>query len=92
MRALLLIVILVIVVAIAAVMTGFVNITNIRGAPPELTATRNSVTAKGGQPPAFDVEAGTVKVGSKQTTVNVPTLEVQKPTRKPANATTNNVM
>ena len=30
------------------------------------------MTAKGGQAPAFDVETGSVKVGTKETTVTVP--------------------
>ena len=38
-------------------------------------------SAKGGQAPAFDVQTGSVTVGSKETTVKVPALEVQKPGR-----------
>ena len=37
--------------------TGFVSIDQIRGAKaPDVSASRNGVTAKGGQAPAFDVE------------------------------------
>jgi hypothetical protein len=50
------------------------------------------VTAKGGQAPAFDVETGSVKLGTKQRTVNVPTLEVQKPRGNEASAQANNAM
>jgi hypothetical protein len=50
------------------------------------------VTAKGGQAPAFEVETGSVKVGTQQKTVNVPKLEVQKPADNQAAAATNNAM
>ena len=95
MRALILILIVVILLIIAAVATGFLNISQIRGVKaPEITATRNGVTAKGGQPPAFDVETGSVKVGTKETTVKVPALVVQRPgnNQNQAAAATNNAM
>jgi hypothetical protein len=79
MRAVIFILILAILVIIAGVSTGFLNINQIRGAKaPEVTATRNGISAKGGQAPAFDVETGSVKVGTKETPVKVPTLEIQK--------------
>lgn len=95
MRALILILIVIIVLIIAAVATGFLNISQIRGGKaPEVTATRNGVSAKGGQAPAFDVETGSVKVGTKETTVKVPALVVQKPgsAQNQAAAATNNAM
>jgi hypothetical protein len=95
MRALILILIVVILLIIAAVATGFLNISQIRGVKaPEITASRNGVTAKGGQPPAFDVETGSVKVGTKDTTVKVPALVVQRPgnNQNQAAAATNNAM
>ena len=49
------------------------------------------MAAKGGQTPAFDVETGSVKVGTKQTTVQVPSLQVVPPQNQ-AGATTNNAM
>jgi hypothetical protein len=92
MRAIILILIVAVLAIIAAVATGFVDINQIRGAEaPEVTATRNGVTAKGGQPPAFDVETGSVKVGTQQTTVKVPTLQVEPPQNQAA-PTTNNAM
>ena len=79
MRAVLFVLIVGIIIIIAAVATGFLNINQIRGIrAPEVNATSNGVTAKGGQAPAFDVQTGSVKVGTKETMVNVPTLEVQK--------------
>ena len=80
MRALLLILIVVVVAGLIAIGTGFLNINQIRGAKaPDVSATRNGITAKGGQTPAFDVETGSLKVGSKQTTVRVPAVVVEKP-------------
>jgi hypothetical protein len=90
MRAVILVQIIAVVAIVAAIATGFLNINQIRGAKaPEVTATRNGVTAKGGQAPAFDVETGSVKVGSKDATVKVPTVEVQRAGQNQA-ATTNN--
>ena len=80
MRVLLFLLIVAILIVIAGVATGFLNVSQVRtGKVPQVTATRNGVTARGGQPPAFDVETGSVKVGTKATSVNVPTLVVQKP-------------
>ncbi len=93
MRAVLFVLILAIIVVIAAVATGFLNINQIRGGhAPQISATRNGVTAKGGQAPAFDVETGSVKVGTGTATVKVPAVVVEKPGQKQAAATTNNAM
>lgn len=93
MRAVLFILIVAILVVIAGIATGFLNINQIRGAKaPDLAATSNGVTAKGGQAPAFDVQTGSVKVGTKQTTVKVPTLEVQRPQGNEAGVQANNAM
>ena len=80
MRTVIFILILAIVAIIIAIASGFVDINQVRGArAPEVTATHNGLTAKGGQAPAFDVETGSVKVGSKETTVRVPQIQVQAP-------------
>jgi hypothetical protein len=80
MRAIAAILIIAILVFLAGLATGFIDINQIRGAQaPQIGATHNGVVAKGGQAPAFDVETGSVKVGSKQTTVSVPALQVEKP-------------
>jgi uncharacterized protein involved in outer membrane biogenesis len=85
MRAILFVLILAILVIIAAIATGFVDINQIRGAKaPQVSATSNGVTAKGGQAPAFDVETGSVKVGTKETTVKVPNLQVVPPQNQAA--------
>lgn len=93
MRAVILILIVAIVIIIAGVASGFLNISQTRQAQaPQLTATHNGVTAKGGQAPAFDVETGSVKVGSKQATVKVPEVTVQKVGYNQASTATNNSM
>jgi hypothetical protein len=93
LRAILFILIIAVLVVIAGIATGFLNINQIRGArAPQLSTTGNGVTAKGGQAPAFDVETGSVKVGTKQTTVKVPALVVEKPGDNQAEAATNNAM
>src|SRR5690349_12722194 len=92
MRAVILILVLAVIVLLIAVATGFVDINQIRGAKaPQISATRNGVTARGGQAPAFDVETGSVKVGTTNATVKVPKLEVVPPQNQAA-ATTNNAM
>jgi hypothetical protein len=93
LRAILFVLIVAVLVVIAGIATGFLDINQIRGAKaPQLSTTGNGVTAKGGQTPAFDVETGSVKVGTKQTTVNMPALVVEKPGGNQAEATTNNAM
>ena len=80
MRAVIFLLIAVILVVIAGVATGYLKISQTRPAEaPQLIATGKGVTAKGGQAPAFDVETGSVKVGTKDATVKMPSLEVQKP-------------
>jgi hypothetical protein len=94
-RAVLLIVILAVAAVLAAIATGFLNINQIRGAePPQVGATANGVTAQGGQAPAFEVETGSIKVGSKDANVKLPTLEVSPAGNDAAAAaaTTNNAM
>jgi len=53
---------------------------------------RNGVTAKGGQAPAFDVETGSVSIGTKNTMVKVPALIVHKPGANEAEANAGNAM
>lgn len=90
MRPILLILILAVVVLIVAIATGFLDINQVRGAKaPDIDASRNGVTATGGQAPAFDIETGSVAVGTKQTNVAVPTLEVKRPSENVAEPVAN---
>lgn len=83
MRAVLLILILIVIVLLVGVGTGFININQIRGAQvPTVSTTTNGVVAKGGQSPKFDVETGSVEVGSRNATVTVPQLKVVPPAPK----------
>jgi hypothetical protein len=93
MRAVLFILILLVVIVIAGIATGFLNINEIRGArTPQIAATSNGITAKKGQAPAFEVQTGSVKLGTAKTAVKVPTLVVEKPAQNRAQPTTNNAM
>jgi hypothetical protein len=79
MRAILLVLILAVVAIIALVATGLVDINQIRGArAPDIDASRNGVTASGGQTPAFDIETGSVSVGTRDANVKVPALRVNQ--------------
>ena len=91
MRALIVILIVVVVAILVLVGTGFLSVNQTREAKaPQVSATRNGVSAKGGQAPALDVETGSVKVGAKETSVKVPALVVEKAGQnQAANATAN---
>jgi hypothetical protein len=93
LRTIIFVLVIAILVVIAGIATGFLDINQIRGAKaPEITATGNGVVAKGGQAPAFDVQTGSVKVGTQDKTVKVPSLVVEKPVDNQAAAATNNAM
>lgn len=78
MRAFLFILILVVVAALILIGTGLVDITQTRpAAAPNVEATGSGVTASGGQTPAFDIETGSVAVGTTRANVVVPRLEVR---------------
>ena len=85
MRALLLILIVAVLAILIALWTGFLDINQIRGAKaPAISTTHNGVVAKGGQAPAFDVETGSVEVGTRNTTVKMPELTVKRPSGEAA--------
>ena len=91
MRAILLILILAVVAVLIAIATGFLDISQTRQAKaPQISTTGNGVTAKGGQTPAFDVETGSVSVGTKQQSVAVPALKVNPPANQVVNAVDQN--
>ena len=82
MRTIILILILAVVALIAAIQTGFLDISQTRSAEaPDISANSDGVTATGGQAPAFDIQTGTVGVGAQPTnvTVQVPRVEVRPP-------------
>jgi hypothetical protein len=80
MRALLLILIVAVLAILIALWTGFLDIDQIRGArAPAISTTHNGVVARGGQTPAFDVETGSVEIGTRNTNVNVPNVTIKPP-------------
>lgn len=90
MRAVLLVLILAVLVVLVAVATGFVDINQVRGvSAPNVTASTNGVTAKGGQAPAFDVQTGSVQIGTRNATVTVPEMKVVPPANKVEQNTAN---
>ena len=81
MRAILLVLILAVVGLIVLIATGLLDINQTKPAEaPKLSVTENGVVAQGGEAPAFDVETGTVSLGSeaKNVTVAVPTVQVNR--------------
>lgn len=93
MRAILFILILAVVALIFAFATGLLDVSQTREAKaPQISATTNGVSARGGQSPAFDVETGSVSLGTKPKQVQVPTVKVNRPPEaqnQTANATGN---
>ena len=92
-RTIILILILAVVALIAAIQTGFLNIDQTRSAEaPDISANGAGVTASGGQAPAFDIETGSVGVGSQpaNVTVQVPRVEIRPPAADNQAATTTN--
>ena len=78
MRAILFILILVVVAVLIAIGTGLVNINQTRPAQvPDVDAGRGGVSASGGQAPAFDIETGSVAVGTTRANVVLPTVQVR---------------
>ena len=78
MRAILLILILGVVALIALFATGLVNVSQTREArAPQVEAVDGSIRAGGGQSPAFEVQTGSVEVGTREANVAVPQIEVK---------------
>ena len=79
MRAIFLILILAVVALIAAFATGIVDISQTREARvPRLEASDGAIRAQGGQPPAFEVQTGSVEMGKREANVAVPKVVVQR--------------
>ncbi|MBA3667128.1 MAG: hypothetical protein H0W65_05340 [Sphingomonas sp.] len=97
MRAIFLILILAVVAIIGAVSLGLIDVSQVRGAKaPTVEANNGKITATGGQSPKFEVETGSVGVGTREqnvtapsVTVKVPVVEVNRPADKRAQPQTN---
>ena len=93
MRAILFILILAVVAVLIAVATGFLDIRQVRGVqPPDVSVDRGGVDASGGQAPAFDVETGSVSVGTTRTNVVVPKVNVNPPADETTGNATDNAV
>ena len=80
MRAILFVLILGVLVLLVGIGTGFVDINQIRGVQtPAVSATQNGIVAKGGQTPAFDVQTGSVEIGTRNVTAKMPEVRVVPP-------------
>lgn len=90
MRAIFLILIVAVVGLIAAIHFGLVDFTQTRpGQTPTIAAEDGKIRATGGQTPRFEVETGSVGVGTREQNVTVPTVKVNVPVvevRRPADA------
>jgi len=79
MRAILLILIIAVVALIAALQTGLISINQTRPASaPTIEASDGAVRTQGGQSPAFEVETGSVGVGTREANVPVPEVQVRR--------------
>lgn len=78
MRNLLLLLIVIVIALIVAVASGLVDIRQTQPAElPEVSVGEDGISAEGGRQPTFDVETGSVSVGSETRAVTVPKLEVE---------------
>ena len=77
MRAVFFILILAVVALIGLVQTGLVGVTQTRNAAlPSVSAQGGKIVAKGGATPAFDVQTGSVGVGSRDAAVPLPKVTI----------------
>ncbi len=78
MRTIFLILIVGVLVLIGLIATGLVDINQTQPAKvPDISTTSNGITASGGQAPKFEVDTGTVTVGTKPANLQVTVPEVQ---------------
>jgi hypothetical protein len=78
MRAIILILIIAVVALILAVMTGFVDLRQTQPAvAPGIETSDGKIVTRGGQAPAFDVETGSIGVGSGNASVALHKVEIQ---------------
>lgn len=79
MRAVLLILILAVVALIAAIQTGLINISQTRPATaPSVEAANGAIRTQAGQSPKFEVETGSIGVGTREANVAVPQVQVKR--------------
>jgi hypothetical protein len=82
MRRIILVLIIAVVALIVAIQFNLLSFTQKRAAEvPGVDISSNGITATGGQSPTFEVQTGTVAVGTRNANVAVPvpTVEVRNP-------------
>jgi len=92
MRTVFLVLILAVVALIGLFASGLLSLNQTKPAvAPEVSVTANGVTTTAGQAPAFDVETGSVTVGTKEANVSVPvpSVSVNTPSNPAAPAPAN---
>jgi hypothetical protein len=78
MRAIFLILIVAVLALIAAVLTGMIDIRQTQPAvAPGVESADGKIVARPGQAPAFDVETGSIGVGTSKSGIAVPKVEIQ---------------
>jgi hypothetical protein len=73
MRAVVTILAIIVVIAIIAVWTGFVHLNGTPGSMP-------TVSVQGGQAPKVSADVGSIDIGTKNTSVDVPKVDTVKKT------------
>ena len=82
MRTIFLILIIAVIALIIGVKTGYIDTRQTQEARlPQVGAQGGKVTVQAGQAPKFDVQTGSVGVGSADANVAVPTIKVQQGSR-----------
>ena len=78
MRAIFLILIIAVAALILAVITGMINLRQTEPAvAPGIETSDGKIVTRPGQAPAFDIETGSVGVGSGNASVALPKVEIQ---------------
>jgi phage baseplate assembly protein gpV len=78
-RAIFLILIIAVVALIAALQTGLININQTRSATaPTFEAGDGAIRTQAGQVPTFEVETGSIGVGTRAANVAVPQVQVKR--------------
>jgi len=79
MRAILLILIVAVIAVIGAIQLGLIDISQTQPArAPSISAGNGVIRAEAGQAPKFDVETGSVGVGTTEANVALPKVEITK--------------
>ena len=80
MRAILLLLIVAVVAVIIAFASGFLHLNQTRSAQaPSVAVSNGGIVTKGGQSPSFEVETGSVAVGTQRRDVTLPKIALPLP-------------